>query len=128
MEIISAFLFISFIASTIVACCYSALKNKQHLLVCDAFRKEFSFLPGGIVISQSGGIFLTFQKDLFFFLPLVLQKNRFIIRDIKPEHYDFIRSLPDEMTKWLKIKFLLLFISISLLISFLITNYLIVAP
>lgn len=74
---------------------------------------------------QAGGIFLTFQKDLFFFFPLILRKGSFIIRDMNPEHYDFIRNLPKEITNWLKIKFLLLSIALFFFIAFIIIEQLI---
>lgn len=124
MKSVTAILFILFIFSTIAAFGYSTLKNKQHLLLCDAFHAKFGFLPGGITIAQAGGIFLAFQKDFFFFFPLIVKKGSFIVRDMKSEHYDFIKNLPDEMTKWLKVKFSLLFITIMFFILFLIFNLL----
>jgi hypothetical protein len=84
MNSITAILFILFIFTTIAALGYSTLKNKQHLALCDAFRDKFGFLPGGITIAQTGGIFLTFQKDLFFFFPLIFRKGSFIVRDMDP--------------------------------------------
>lgn len=114
---------ILFILSTIVAFGYSTLKNKQHLLLCDAFRDKFGFLPGGITIAQAGGIFLAFQKDLFFVFPLIVNKENFIIRDMKPEHYEFIKNLPNEMTRWLKTKYSLFFITILFFILFLTSNF-----
>jgi hypothetical protein len=124
MNSVSAIFFILFIISTIIAFSYSELKNKQHVFLCDAFREKFGFIPAGIIIAQNGGIFLTFQKDMFFFFPLVVKKGRFIVRDMEPQHYDFIRSLPVEMTRWLTIKFSLLFINIILFFAFLFFNWL----
>lgn len=123
MKIVTVILFILFIISTIIAFADSTFKNKQHVLLCEAFRKEFGFLPGGITIYEAGGIFSAFQKDQFFFSPLILKKGSFIIRDMKPEHYDFIKNLPSEMTKWLKLKFFLLSASVFFLLTFLIFYY-----
>jgi hypothetical protein len=122
MNSITAILFILFIFTTIAALGYSTLKNKQHLALCDAFRDKFGFLPGGITIAQTGGIFLTFQKDLFFFFPLIFRKGSFIVRDMDPEHYDFIRDLPNGMKKWLKVKFSLFLIAIIFFTTFLISD------
>lgn len=69
MNSITAILFILFVFSTISALGYSLLKNKEHLMLCDSFRDRFGFLPGGITIAQAGGVFLAFQKDLFFSSP-----------------------------------------------------------
>ncbi|HGG8987600.1 hypothetical protein [Enterobacter cloacae] len=120
MKSVTAILFILFVFTTIAAFGYSTLKNKQHLQLCDAFREKFGFLPGGITIAQAGGIFLTFQKDLFFFFPLIVRKGSFIVRDMESEHYDFIKGLPNETITWLKVKFSLLFIAIIFFLAFLI--------
>ncbi|MFH8135046.1 hypothetical protein ABU178_12795 [Pantoea osteomyelitidis] len=102
---------------------YSELKNKQHIKLCDAFHDRFGYLPAGIILAQAGGIFLTFQKDFYFFFPLIVKKGSFIVRDMKSEHYDFFRSLPDEMTSWLKVKFTLFLITIVFFFTTIATSY-----
>jgi hypothetical protein len=102
---------------------YSVLKNKQHIKLCDAFHERFGFLPNGIILAQAGGVFLTFQKDFYFFFPLIARKGSFIVRGIKSEHYDFIRNLPYEMTSWLRIKFTLFLITIVFFFATITTSY-----
>ncbi|KEY60848.1 hypothetical protein SRDD_02270 [Serratia sp. DD3] len=123
MNILSAVLTISFIISGVIAFGYSSINNKNHKLLCNAFHEKFGFLPGGITLSQSGGVFLTFQKDFYFLFPLIVSKNNFIVRDMDSEHYDFIRSPPRKMTYWIKVKFFLLLISIILLLAEAIVYY-----
>ncbi|AYN30407.1 hypothetical protein D8682_17700 [Buttiauxella sp. 3AFRM03] len=96
---------------------YSTFKNRQHKTLCNAFHEKFGFIPGGITLAQAGGIFLTFQKDIYFLCILIFSKNNFIVRDVKSEHYDFINSLPKEMTRWIKIKFSLLLVSVVFLLA-----------
>lgn len=73
-------------------------------------------MPGGIILAQAGGIFLTFQKDLFFLFPLIVSEDNFIVRDMKSEHYNFVRTLPSEITLWIKIKYILFSVSIILML------------
>ncbi len=95
---------------------YSVINNKKHKVLCSLFIKEFGFLPGGIILAQAGGVFLTFQKDLFFLFPLIVSEGNFIVRDMKSEHYNFIRTLPSEITLWIKIKYILFSVSIILML------------
>lgn len=103
---------------------YSILKNKEHRMVCDVFLDKFGYLPAGVILAQSGGIFLIFQKDFYFTFPLISKKEGFLVRNMKSEHYDFIRGLPHEMTAWLKIKFTLLLATITFLLSSLLISFL----
>ncbi|QGR07742.1 hypothetical protein CTZ24_15480 [Pantoea phytobeneficialis] len=115
MNVVSAILFSLFLASTITTYGYSALKTERHIMLCTLFREKSGYLPNGMTLAQNGGAFFTFQKDLYFFLPLIVRKGSFTVRNMKSEHYDFIRSLPHETTGWLKIKFYLFTITTTLL-------------
>lgn len=117
MRTLSEIMTLFCIISGFIAIGYSVLKNKQHLLLCEEYRKHFGYLPVVIILSQAGGIFLTFQKDIYFFLPLALKKGNFVIRNMESEHYDFIRNLPHKMTNWLKVKFSLITLTILFLIA-----------
>jgi len=112
------------IAFGFIAIGYSFLKNKQHLLLCDAFKKQFGYIPEGIMLAQAGGGFLTFQKDFYFIFPLVFRKGSFPVRNMDPEHYDFIKSLPNERVAWLKIKFTLILVMIVMFFISVITSFL----
>lgn len=96
---------------------YSVINNKKDKTLCSLFIKEFGFLPGGIILAQAGGVFLTFQKDLFFLFPLIVSEGNFIVRDMKSEHYNFIRTLPSEKTLWIKIKYILFSTSVMLMLT-----------
>lgn len=124
MKIVSAIIFILFVLSTIVACAYSVTKNKQHLVLCELFKERFGYVPAGIILSQAGGIFLAFQKDMYFIFPFAFKKGSFPVRNMNPEHYDFIKSLPNEKISWLKIKFTLFLIMIVFFIFAIITSLL----
>jgi len=124
MKIVSAIIFILFVISTIVACAYSVTKNKQHLLLCDIFKERFGHVPAGIILAQAGGIFLAFQKDMYFIFPFAFKKGSFPVRNMNPEHYDFIKNLPKQEVSWLKIKFTLFLIMIVLFCTTIITSYL----
>lgn len=124
MKTVSLLIFIFFVISTIIACLYSVIKNEQHLSLCDNFKERFGYIPAGIILSQAGGIFLTFQKDIYFILPIVFKKGSFAVRNMDSDHYDFIKGLPDEDLSWLKIKFTLFFIMIVLFALTIITSYL----
>ncbi|PAX80151.1 hypothetical protein CIK43_09650 [Citrobacter sp. TSA-1] len=93
---------------------YSAIKSKQHLLLCDDFKERFGYVPVGIIFAQAGGIFLTFQKDFYFISPFIFRKGSFAVRNMEPEHYDFIKSLPKDKVSWLHVKFTLFLIMIVL--------------
>lgn len=124
MNITSATLFVLFMVSTIITYGYSALKNKHHIILCEVFRERFGFLPNGVILAQAGGIFFTFQKDFYFLLPLIVKKGSFIVRGMNSDHYDFIKTLPNEMTSWLKVKFTLFLITTILLLSNVAASYL----
>ncbi|AFJ46620.1 hypothetical protein [Shimwellia blattae] len=100
------------------------LKNKQHLLLCDAFKEQFGYVPAEIILAQAGGIFLTFQKDFYFIFPFVFKKGSFPVRNMDSEHYDFIKELPNEMVLWLKVKFTLFLVMIVLFFLTIITSVL----
>ena len=102
---------------------YSVLKNKQHNKLCDAFKERFGYLPAGITLAQAGGVFLSIQKDFYFIFPLTFKKGSFPVRNMNPEHYDFLRDLPNEHTSWLKVKFTLFLITIMLFLATIITSY-----
>lgn len=107
---------------------YSVINNKKYKSLCSLFINEFGFLPGVVILAQAGGVFLTFQKDLFFLFPLIVSEGGFIVRDMKPEHYHFIKSLPSEITLWIKIKYMLFSISVILmLISYFLYSLLIMS-
>lgn len=93
-----------------IAIGYSVQKNKQHLLLCDTFKERFGYVPASIILAQAGGIFLAFQKDFYFIFPFVFKKGSFPVRNMNPEHYDFIKGLPNEEISWLKVKFTLFLI------------------
>lgn len=123
MNIISATFTFFCILFGFISLSYSVLKNKQHIKLCDAFHDRFGYLPADIVLAQAGGVFLTFQKDFYFIAPLIVKKNSYIVRGMKSEHYDFIRSQPHEMTSWLKIKFTLLLVTIMFFFATIVTSY-----
>jgi hypothetical protein len=102
---------------------YSIVKNKQHNKLCDVFKNKFGYLPAGITFAQAGGVFLSIQKDFYFIFPLAFKKGSFPVRNMNPNHYDFIRSLPNEHTSWLKVKFTLFIITIILFLSIIITSF-----
>ena len=102
---------------------YSALKNKQHNKLCDEFKNHFGYLPAGIILAQAGGVFLSMQKDFYFIFPLVVKKVSFAVRNMNPDHYDFIRNQPNEMTSWLKVKFTLFLIAVIFLFATITTSY-----
>lgn len=102
---------------------YSLLKNKQHNNLCEVFKNQFGYLPAGIILAQAGGVFLSMQKDFYFIFPLVVKKGSFAVRNMNPEHYDFIRNQPKKMTSWLKVKFTLFLISIMFFVATIITSY-----
>lgn len=104
MDLITMALGVTSFLVFFAAIIYSVINNKNHKTLCSLFIKEFGFLPGGIILAQAGGIFLTFQKDLFFLFPLIVSEDNFIVRDMKSEHYNFVRTLPSEITLWIKIK------------------------
>lgn len=106
-----------------ISIAYSALNNKEHKKLFDVFHSRFGYLPNGIIFAQAGGLFLTFQKDFYFLFPLIVRKGSFIVRNMKSDHYDFIRNLPNEMTAWLKIKFTLFLITITFLFATIVTSY-----
>lgn len=101
---------------------YSVLKNKQHNKLCDFFKDRFGYLPADITLAQAGGIFLSIQKDFYFIFPLAFKKGSFPVRNMNPDHYDFIRNLPGEYTSWLKVKFTLFLITIVLFLATIITS------
>lgn len=102
---------------------YSVLKNKQHKKLCDYFIERFGYLPAGITLAQAGGLFLSIQKDFYFIFPLAFKKGSFPVRNMNPEHYDFIRNLPHEHTSWLKVKFILFLITTFLFSVTIITSF-----
>ncbi len=126
MKIAATIIFILFVISTLIACAYSLIKNKQHLLLCDFFKERFGYVPAGIVLAQAGGIFLAFQKDFYFIFPLVFKKGSFPVRNMDSDHYDFIKGLPNEKVSWLKIKFTLFLIMVVLFFITIITSYLVI--
>lgn len=104
---------------------YSFLKNNSHMKICKLFSDRFGFLPETILAHRKGGGGVTFQKDTYFHVILTFRKHSWPVRNIPDEHYDFIRNLPPEMTRWIKIKFYLLFIGvIGLFLSALLFYYL----
>ncbi|WP_160621580.1 hypothetical protein [Mixta intestinalis] len=107
-----------------IAIGYSVLKNKQHILLCDAFKERFGYVPAGIILAQAGGIFLTFQKDFYFIFPFIFKKGSFPVRNMDSAHYDFIKGLPNEKVSWLKIKFTLFLIMIVLFFFSVLTSLL----
>ncbi len=104
---------------------YSFLKKNSHIKICKLFSDRFGFLPETILPYRKGGGIFTFQKDTYFHVILTFRKHSWPVRNIPDEHYDFIRSLPPEITRWIKIKFYLLFIGlIGLFLSALLFYYL----
>ena len=104
---------------------YSFLKKNSHMKICKLFSDRFGFLPETILAHRKGGGIFTFQKDTYFHVILTFRKHSWPVRNIPDEHYDFIRNLPPEMTRWIKIKFYLLFIGvIGLFLSALLFYYL----
>lgn len=95
---------------------YSILTNKQHKSLCAEFYNKFGYLPDDIVSYEKGGLFFTFQKDIYFFLALLFKPNSFFVRKINKDLYDFIRELPKHKTSWIKIKFNTLLFGILILI------------
>lgn len=123
MNIIPAIFTFLCITFGFISIAYSVLNNKEHNKLCDAFHSRFGYLPNGIILAQAGGLFLTFQKDFYFLFPLIVRKGSFIVRNMKSDHYDFIRNLPNEMTAWLRIKFTLLLITITFFFATIVTSY-----
>ncbi|EKN5109522.1 MULTISPECIES: hypothetical protein [Yersinia] len=87
---------------------YSTLHKKQHKLLCDEFYKEFGCLPDEVVISQAGGIFFTFQKDIYFLRPLIFNIKSIFVKKMNSDHYYFIRNQPKDKVRWIKVEFSLL--------------------
>jgi hypothetical protein len=67
------------IITIFVAFGYSIINNSKHKLLCDEFYRKFGYLPGEIIISQAGGVFFTFQKDIYFLRPLIFNKKTFLL-------------------------------------------------
>lgn len=124
MGILSATSTLLCIVFGFIAIVYSVLKNKQHLLLCDIFKERFGYVPAGIILAQAGGIFLAFQKDMYFIFPLAFKKGSFPVRNMNPEHYDFIKGLPNEKVSWLKVKFTLFLLMVILFFFTIITSLL----
>ncbi|UBN55673.1 hypothetical protein [Pantoea agglomerans] len=103
---------------------YSVLKNKQHNKLCEAFKKKFGYLPAGIILAQAGGLFSSIQKDFYFIFPLIVKKGSFAVRNMNPDHYDFIKYQPKEMTSWLKVKFTLFLLAAIFFFATIVTSYL----
>ena len=104
---------------------YSYLKKNSHIKLCKLFSDRFGSLPETIQPYRNGGFLFTFQKDTYFHVILTFRKHSWPVRNIPDEHYYFIRNLPPEMTRWIKIKFYLLFIGvIGLFLSALLFYYL----
>lgn len=95
---------------------YSTLKNKQHKDLCDKFYKQFGYVPNEITLFRSGGMLFTFQKDLYFLLPLIFKEGSFFVRNINKDYYTFVHGLSKKETSWIKIKFSLLIIGLLLVI------------
>lgn len=86
-------------------------------------KNHFGYLPAGITLAQAGGVFLSMQKDFYFIFPFVVKKGSFAVRNMNPDHYDFIRNQPKEMISWLKIKFTLYLISLIFFVATIIIYY-----
>ncbi len=91
---------------------YSFLKKNSHIKLCKLFSDRFGSLPETILPYRNGGFMFTFQKDTYFHVILTFKKHSWPVRNIPDEHYDFIRNLPSQFTRWIKIKFYLLFIGL----------------
>lgn len=104
---------------------YSFLKKNSHIKLCKLFSDRFGSLPENILPYRNGGFMFTFQKDTYFHVILTFKKHSWPVRNIPDEHYDFIRNLPSQFTRWIKIKFYLLFIGlVGLFLSTLLFYYL----
>ena len=104
---------------------YSYLKKNSHIKLCNLFSDRFGSLPETILPYRNEGFMFTFQKDTYFHVILTFKKHSWPVRNIPDEHYDFIRNLPSQFTRWIKIKFYLLFIGlVGLFLSALLFYYL----
>lgn len=105
------------ITTIFTAFIYSALKNKQHKMLCNEFLEQFGYYPDDIAAYENGGALFTFQKDIHFLSALVFKEDSFFVRNINKDLYGFIRSQPKKKTSWIKIKFSLLIFGVFILIA-----------
>lgn len=100
---------------------YTFLTNRKYGELCNLFREKFKYLPDEIVLYRSSGFFFTILRDTYFINILFFKKNGWHSRNIKEEHYDFIRSCPKQYTQWLTIKYLILLTSFSLFLAWVVS-------
>ena len=73
--------------------------------------KRFNKLPTQVLLYRDSGFFFSFMRDSFFIIALLTRENGFYTRDMSKEEVRFIKSLPEEQTKWIKIKVIFTIIS-----------------
>ncbi|MBI0274703.1 hypothetical protein I6H07_02445 [Hafnia alvei] len=100
-------------ALSTLLCFIQYLRSKRNFQeTCNSFMNRFNKLPSQVLLYRDGGFFFSFMRDSFFIIALLARENGFYTRDMSKEEVRFIKSLPEEQTKWIKTKV------ISTIISF----------
>lgn len=105
------------ILAIFIAFIYSAMKEKQHKMLCNEFLERFGYYHTDIAAYEKGGALFTFQKDIHFLLALTFKDDSFFVRNINKDLYIFTREQPKNKTSWIKIKFSLLIFGVVTLIT-----------
>lgn len=110
-ELIMAVLMIIAVLSTLLCFIQYLLSKRDFQETCTLFMDKFNKLPAQVLIYRDGGFFFSFMRDSFFITALLARENGFYTRDMSKEEVRFIKSLPEEQTKWIKIKVIFTIIS-----------------
>lgn len=110
-ELIMAVLTIIAVLSTLLCFIQYLLSKMDFQETCTLFMDKFNKLPAQVLIYRDGGFFFSFMRDSFFITALLARENGFYTRDMSKEEVRFIKSLPEEQTKWIKIKVIFTIIS-----------------
>ena len=110
-ELIMAELTIIAVLSTLLCFIQYLLSKRNFQETCTLFMDKFNKLPAQVLIYRDGGFFFSFMRDSFFITALLARENGFYTRDMSKEEVRFIKSLPEEQTKWIKIKVIFTIIS-----------------
>lgn len=110
-ELIMAVLMIIAVLSTLLCFIQYLLSKRNFQEICISFMKRFNKLPTQVLLYRDSGFFFSFMRDSFFIIALLTRENGFYTRDMSKEEVRFIKSLPEEQTKWIKIKVIFTIIS-----------------
>ncbi|WP_278810782.1 hypothetical protein, partial [Obesumbacterium proteus] len=99
------------VLSTLLCFIQYLLSKRDFQETCTLFMDKFNKLPAQVLIYRDGGFFFSFMRDSFFITALLARENGFYTRDMSKEEVRFIKSLPEEQTKWVKTKVIFTIIS-----------------